>query len=69
LKSSLASCLDNAFSLKEYFQGQFSLGKDAAEFYLTQEILKKITPADIQSLAHKYLNPNNLLISIAGSKK
>ena len=67
LKSSLASCLDNAFSLKEYFQGQFSLGKDASEFYLTQEILKKITPADIQSLARKYLNPDNLLISIAGS--
>ncbi|MDE6353399.1 MAG: insulinase family protein [Muribaculaceae bacterium] len=66
LKSSLASCLDNAFSLKEYFQGQFSLGKDSSDYYVTQDILQKITPADIQNIARKYLNPDNLLISIAG---
>ena len=67
IKSSLASCLDNAFSLKEYFQSLFIVDKAPSEFYELQEILQKITPDDIQNIARKHLNPDKMFISIAGN--
>ncbi|MDE6073850.1 MAG: insulinase family protein [Muribaculaceae bacterium] len=66
MKSSLAACLDNAFSISEYHKGLIRSNKGSSEFYRLQELLSTVTPEDIRTIAARLLNPTKILISVAG---
>ena len=66
MKSSLAACLDNAFSISEYHKGLIRSNKGSSEFYRLQELLSTVTPEDIRTIAAQLLDPTKILISVAG---
>lgn len=67
--TSLAAMLDTPFTIMDYYINQRHYGTPANYFSLQQDAIIELTPAIIKEMAYKYLDIDNLYISIAGSKK
>ncbi|MFT6849558.1 MAG: zinc protease [Sphingobacteriales bacterium] len=60
--------LENAFSYANKFKGVFLHGLEYSHYDKIIEAIKTITPAEIKSLADKYLNPEKLAEVVVGDK-
>lgn len=65
--SDLASTLDSPLSVMDYHELRLTVGIPADYFEVRQSLLSQIQAADICHLSEKYLNPDQLRISIAGN--
>ncbi len=67
IKSSLASMQSDTFETAGYYIGQLTIGYPENYFSEQQESLDSISPERIMEVAAKYLNPDDMFITIAGS--
>ncbi len=66
MQSSLASTLDNPFSVIDYYVKKQIVGIPDGYFYRQQRAIKEVTPEKIREMATTYMDPDKMLISVAG---
>lgn len=63
--TSLAAILDTPFSIMDHYLSHFHTGTPPDYFNRQAEAIKSLSAARIMELARKYLDPDNMIISIA----
>ncbi|MDE5596126.1 MAG: hypothetical protein K2I89_11240, partial [Muribaculaceae bacterium] len=64
--SDLASTLDSPMNVMDYYELRRSVGIPDDYFYARKTTVDTLTPERVCDLARKYLDPEQLRISIAG---